>query len=133
MIEIQPVSARHHIAQRIGEAFDSIVDAAKDYIFIDDVSAAIWASIGRQQPGTFNIGSGATTSVRTLIEKISRICGVQPAIEYREITEAEVRSFALDIRKAEAELQWHPVTDLDSGIRATKIWIEQNYLTQKVS
>src|SRR5262249_9714291 len=104
------------------------LDAAKDYIFIDDVSAAIWATITRQQAGIFNIASGTRATVRTLIEKISRICAARPDIEYREITAAEVTSFALNIGKAQAELQWQPATDLDTGIRATKHWIEETYL-----
>ena len=103
------------------------LDAAKDYIFIDDLSAAIWSCIEREEAATLNIASGTTTTVRTLIEATSRICEIKPNIEYREINSAEVTSFALNIDKAREELNWRPQVDLDTGIRRTKAWIEKAY------
>lgn len=104
------------------------LEAAKDYIFVDDVSAAIWASIKRQANGVFNIASGKPTSLRTLVEKISKVCSVEPDMKYVDLAATDVSTFSLDIMRATVGLQWKPIEDLDSGIALTKRWIEETYL-----
>jgi UDP-glucose 4-epimerase len=109
------------------EIFGSL-EAAKDYIFIEDVSAAIFASIEHQANGVFNIGSGTATTLRTLVEGISRACAVELNLAYRELAITEVPSFTLDIAKAERNLLWKPIADMDVSIAITKRWIEETYL-----
>lgn len=106
------------------------IDAAKDYIYVDDVSAGIWASIEQGASGVFNLASGSPTSLQTLVRKISKVCGVEPNINYVELSAAEVPTFTLDIAKAKRELRWSPATDLESGIANTKRWIESMYLNK---
>lgn len=104
------------------------LEAAKDYVYVDDVSAAIWASIERRASGIFNIASGAPATLRTLVKKISEVCSVEPDMRYVKLAEIEVATFTLDITKAKLGLQWKPIVDMDSGIAITKRWVEETYL-----
>jgi UDP-glucose 4-epimerase len=104
------------------------LEATKDYVYVDDVSAAIWASIERQVSGVFNIASGVPTSLRALVKKTSDVCAVEPTIKYVELAATEVQTFKLDIAKARRDLQWRAVTGMESGIAVTKRWIEETYL-----
>lgn len=104
------------------------LEAVKDYIYINDVSAAIWAAIEKRASGIFNIGSGTPTALRTLIEKISEVCAIKPSMNFHRLAATEVSSFTLNIAKALRELRWSPVTDMNAGITITKQWIEKTYL-----
>jgi UDP-glucose 4-epimerase len=104
------------------------LDAAKDYVFIDDVSTAIFASIERQANGIFNIASGVPTTLRTLVENISEVCSVTPDMKYVDLAATEVPTFTLDITRAISDLQWKPAADMHSGIALTKRWIQETYL-----
>ena len=102
-------------------------EAAKDYIFIDDVSAAIWASITCNANGTFNVASGFPTDLKTLIKKIADACSVEPVLQNVELSASEVSTFTLDIAKIRLALNWNPLVDLDSGIAQTRNWIRQTF------
>jgi UDP-glucose 4-epimerase len=106
------------------------LEAAKDYVFVEDVSAAVWASIERKANGVFNIASGAPTSLQTLVKNVSEVCMVKPAMEYVDLATTEVPMFTLDIGKAKRDLQWSPAIEMDSGIAVTKRWIEETYLRE---
>lgn len=108
------------------------LEAAKDYVFVEDVSAAIWASIERQANGVFNIASGAPTSLQILVNNVSEACMVEPTMEYVELATTEVPTFTLDIAKAKRDLQWSPAIQMGPGIAVTKRWIEETYLRESM-
>jgi len=99
------------------------VAAAKDYFYIDDLNAAIWAAITRRAPGIYNIGSGIPTRLDTIIEKISAACGVAPHCTFQDLPATDVQSFVLDITRAEMLLGWKPLIALDEGIARTRQWL----------
>jgi UDP-glucose 4-epimerase len=109
------------------------LEAAKDYVFVEDVSAAIWASIERPASGIFNIASGQPTTLRTLVERISAACAAKPDMQYLDLAATEVPAFTLDITKAKSGLRWKPAADMDLGIPITKRWIEQTFLPKEAA
>ncbi len=80
------------------------LEAAKDYVFVEDVSAAIWASIERQANGVFNIASGAPTSLQTLVKNVSEACMVEPAMEYVDLATTEVPTVYVGHWKSKARI-----------------------------
>ncbi len=106
------------------------LEAAKDYVYVDDVSAAIWSSIERQANGVYNIASGTPTSLQAVVKNLSEVCMVEPTVEYVELATTEVPTFTLDIAKAKRDLQWSPAIQMGPGIAVTKRWIEGTYLQE---
>lgn len=95
--------------------------AERDYIFIDDVVAAIEAAIlrpeARQQ--TFNIGSGTGTSVTGLLDALQAGMGRPIRREYLPARKSDVPRSVLDIARARALLGWAPGIGLAEGIGRT--------------
>ncbi len=108
------------------EVFGSTA-AGKDYVYIDDVSAAIAACFKTGATGVYNIGSGTFTSLATIIAKVSRACDIEPNISSVSLSPTEVSTFVLDTAKARRDLAWEPLVGLDDGISRTKRWIESRF------
>ncbi len=93
---------------------------SRDFIYIDDVidaleSASIARNIDRQ---VINIGSGSETSIKSLIEVISRITN-SPIEPLRNSNGGGVKRLWANIGKANALLGFMPKVSLDSGLRLT--------------
>lgn len=100
------------------EVFD--LEPKRDYVYLEDFLDAVLASlkkIGGYQ--IYNIGSGASHSVKEIIEHVEKI--LQTNIEIVSTDEkrkAEVDNTIADISKARALLGWYPQTSLEIGLRA---------------
>lgn len=90
----------------------------RDYVFIDDVTDAIEASL--RLPGRprhiFNIGSGEVRSVIEVVEAIEAATGHRFEREYIETRSTDVDIASLDISKAREVLGWAPSTSFREGI-----------------
>src|SRR4029077_6518342 len=56
-------------------------ESTKDYIYIDDLAAALLSLIEKRFEGTINLGSGQGTTVRTLAQVLGRLMGKAELIE----------------------------------------------------
>lgn len=100
------------------------LENAKDYIYIDDVSRAIWAIINSERSGVYNIGSGKLTKLRSIIDEIERYFGFKLDVQHEMPHQHDVQSFVLNIDKAMAELEWMPTVNLSEGIARTAYWMQ---------
>ena len=96
-------------------------DVARDYVYIDDVTAAL-VSVHQadRPPAVVNIGSGVPTTLRELVDVVKATIAPRRA----EVTRGPARSFDapsswLDISLAAAALDWKPRYDLRAGLRRT--------------
>jgi UDP-glucose 4-epimerase len=98
--------------------------ATRDYVYVDDVTAALQAAI--DLPGeprlTLNIGTGVGTSIRDVMGTIERLAGITFEVEHRPARETDVPSNVLDIGLAERALGWTPRVGLEEGLAATLRW-----------
>ena len=99
--------------------------AVRDYVYIDDVvDAFVCAS---QLPpavmGTYNIGTGAQTTVNEVYRLIANVLGVSFPARYSAARTGEVHAIALDATEASQELEWKPSIKLADGIRRTIHWL----------
>lgn len=101
------------------------LEAAKDYVFIDDLNEAVLAAIRGQAIGTFNIGSGRAVSLEALLTLIENACGTRAERVYQPLPDQEVSSFALAVDRAASEFGWKPTTSLSQGISLTHAWMMQ--------
>jgi UDP-glucose 4-epimerase len=92
----------------------------RDYVHVADVVAGALAADGSDQPGPFNLGTGAETTVLELAETIGRLAlrdDFEP--EFAPHRPGEVERTALAIELAAEELGWRPERDLEKGLAET--------------
>lgn len=100
-------------------------EAARDYIYVDDVVEALLRVIGPDLPGRlFNIGSGQRLSLNALLQVYRKLFGVDLPCRYIPAAPSDVPVSVLDISRAERELDWRPAVDLEDGLRRTLNWLE---------
>ena len=99
----------------------------RDFVYIDDVAAALLASIDVVPRGItrFDVGSGKPTTIREIAEYMSRHYGaplphVSAAYRY-----GDVRHASCDISASVRELKWHPKWDLDKGLSELCVWVDE--------
>lgn len=98
----------------------------RDYIYIDDVVAAILRAAETDFIGVLNIGTGLGTDTNAIFEATRNAVGSQAAAESREDVNDVVRRIELDISKAKKELKWQPQVKLEEGIESTAQWYRDN-------
>jgi UDP-glucose 4-epimerase len=99
--------------------------AVHDYIYVDDVVDA-FIRVGRRSstPSDFyNIGTGRRWTVNDVQRHVSAILGHPTTPVYEAMRAGEPHAVALDVRKAETELEWRPAVDLAEGLRRTSQWM----------
>jgi UDP-glucose 4-epimerase len=98
----------------------------RDYVYVADVVEAMLAADARlassgTDPGRpYNVGTGVETEVLELVARLARIGG-RSDFTPRMAPErpGEVHRSSLDSSRAEAELGWSSVTELDDGLPRT--------------
>lgn len=90
----------------------------RDYLYIDDlVDALVKTLSGPAGCNIFNIGSGASLSVREVIAVIQSVAGTQlQVISDDEIRPNEIDDVYADTKRARALLHWSPRLTFQQGI-----------------
>ena len=97
----------------------------RDFVYIDDVVDALFAAIERPaaEPRCLDIGSGISTTIHELAEKIAAICDAPEPVIVGKFRDGDVRAAKCDIEPATKELEWRPQWTLEDGLRALLDWI----------
>ncbi len=108
--------------------------STRDYVYVGDVVRANQLALTFEDGGTFNIGTGHQTTIRTVFDTVrdaaDRILGGnagssrQPA--YAPVRAGEVYRSALDNRRAREILGWTPQTSFEEGVARTAEWLHHN-------
>ena len=93
-------------------------EQTRDFIYVGDVVRGVLAAI-EHAGGTYNIGTGAETSVNELHAVCRRVTGVDREPEYAEERAGEIRRSVTDPALAARELGWLPEVSLEEGLRLT--------------
>lgn len=93
----------------------------RDYVYVDDVvSAMVAAATAPHVNGmVINVGSGAETSIRELVRKVSEVTGREVNSLYNSNTSGGVSRMCADLTLAIQKLNYHPSIRLDDGLRLT--------------
>ena len=98
--------------------------SSRDYVHVDDVVEAFVQCLdGRTDGGTFNVGTGRSTTVRELHTLMAKACGAADAPEHREPRLGELQHIALDPSALREVTGWEPTADLEEGLAGTVAWI----------
>ena len=117
------------VAQALRGAEIELADpgAVRDYVHIDDVVEAFMLCVGRaarHRGEIVNIGSGAQTSVSTVVGTILSITGSRSAVRWGAVPPRafDAPRWEADIRAARRLLGWGPRISLEEGLRSTIEW-----------
>ena len=99
----------------------------RDYIYVDDISQALWRVIERRATGPFQLGTGVKTSILELVE-ILRSIDPDKALEVEHGPDlpGEVKHNVCDITRARTVLGFEPEYDLDRGVSETLAWFRKS-------
>lgn len=112
-------------------------DNVRDWLYVEDHAHALVTVLQRGEPAsTYNIGCA---SERRNIEIVEQICDLvdeqagplasgprHKLIQFVADRPGHDRRYAMDGTKLRTQLGWHPVHDLDSGLRSTVQWYLNN-------
>ncbi len=96
----------------------------RDYVYVGDVVDAMLLAGDAGQPGTWNIGTGAETSVLDLISLIRQVAGREVQPKFAPPRPGELQRSALDVTRAAHELGWKATTPLHQGVTAVYRWVQ---------
>jgi nucleoside-diphosphate-sugar epimerase len=98
-------------------------DRRIDFVFAADVAEAYVAATNADAAvgNTIDLGSGALTPVRDVVEKIRALVGPDaPVASYGSVSDRPLeQEVAVDVERAKRLLGWKATTSLDDGLRRT--------------
>jgi UDP-glucuronate 4-epimerase len=112
---------------RIGEPIQLFGDgsSARDYTWIDDIVAGIFAAIAYEPPtgyDVFNLGNSRPISLEELVGLIEQSTGKRAKRVYTDQAVGDMVATCADIAKAETLLGYRPATTIAEGIRRFVAW-----------
>ena len=117
----------------------------RDWLYVGDHCEALRTVLAGGRPGsTYNIGGWNEKTnleiVETICSLLDEFCAKDPVVPHRNLISfvtdrpGHDLRYALDARKIEKDLQWHPRETFESGIRKTIFWyLENDEWTQEVT
>lgn len=98
----------------------------REFLYIDDaVEACIFLMENYNQDDTINVGTGISTSIKTLAEEIAKVVGYDGQMVF-DITKPD----GMTLRKLDnakiSELGWKAKTSLEEGLKQTYDWFLKN-------
>ncbi|MBI4388897.1 MAG: NAD-dependent epimerase/dehydratase family protein [Nitrospinae bacterium] len=91
----------------------------RDFISVRDVVKANLLALKPECQGTFNVGTGKETSVKTLAERIVDLSGRNSKIEFAAPRNYEQRRSSIDYGKIYKSFGWKPEHSLEEGLSET--------------
>ena len=103
--------------------------STRSFIHIDDVSNAILKIIKKGKLGnTYHISSKKVISIKILLKNISKLMNADfyKLVKSSNDRRGKDQSYKLDSSKIRKELDWSDNISLDSGLKQTLRWVDQN-------
>ena len=106
----------------------------RSFIFIDDVSTATYLISTKGKIGdTYHISTDKIISIKDLVKKISQITNKKfnnlVRISHDRIGKDSY--YNLDSKKIRGKLNWKAKVDIDTGLKKTLNWIDDNFVSLK--
>lgn len=98
----------------------------RDFLWVEDVGAALARLLGSEVEGAVNVGSGRAMSIRELVATIVDRAGVPADVRFGvRPADGEPPLIVADTTRLRAELGWEPSMSLGEGIDRTISWWRQ--------
>ena len=103
-------------------------DQIRDYVFIEDIipffEKACVSNIGKNT--IFNMGTGNGTTIKEIIKILSKICNIEPKIEFQSPRPGEIGNFVSNTELLKKIFNSIPNTSVEDGLRKTISWLKEN-------
>lgn len=102
----------------------------RSFIYSDDVSSALCKLMLNGTIGEiYHISDSNYISIKSLVAKICKIMNVdfKSSIQFKADREGKDFFYGLKSEKIRKQLKWKPKINLDSGLKKTIKWVENNY------
>ncbi|SLM61833.1 MULTISPECIES: NAD-dependent epimerase/dehydratase family protein [Dickeya] len=101
----------------------------RDFLYVADLADAFAKALTYEgMHRVFNISSGVGASLIDIKNSIEKVLGRPVSCEYKPGRSFDVPVSILSNELALKEFNWSPVVDLESGVRKTIQWLDDNYL-----
>jgi UDP-glucose 4-epimerase len=97
---------------------------SRDFVYVDDVVAAVLASVGRSG-GPYNVGSGIATTISDLHAACAAVAESPAGPRYAPARLGDVNRSLLDSGLIERELGWRARVPLADGLARTWTWTKE--------
>ena len=91
----------------------------RDFVHVTDVAAAIDQLILARAPGTYNLGTGISTSISSLAETVRKSWNSNVKIQYAKSRHGDIKHSVANIDRLRA-IGWTPKIPLSTGIDSLK-------------
>lgn len=130
------------VCRKVAEAVESHSGAieiwgdgrqARSFMYIDDCVKGIDMITHCDQltATPLNLGSSELVSINELVDKVERIAGVKLRRSYKLDAPRGVAGRNSDNTFIQEVLHWEPKTSLDTGLRETYVWIQEQLQKRK--
>ncbi|MBA2732935.1 MAG: NAD-dependent epimerase/dehydratase family protein, partial [Acidobacteria bacterium] len=96
-----------------------------DYLYIEDAAEAIYrAAVSEEAQGVFNLGSGESQSIRSIMERVRDMVDPSLSLGFGEMPYPPDQLMRLEtsIDRLRHTTGWTPQVSLDEGLRRTIDW-----------
>lgn len=97
----------------------------RDFIYVGDVSAAVYLATVNPISGIYNVGTGKGLSLHDILEHIDRVVGIKPSVTWLTARAFDVPKIVLDSSKLRGATDWRSTTSLEDGIGLTADWLRK--------
>jgi GDP-D-mannose 3', 5'-epimerase len=106
---------------------------SRSFMYIDDCVKGIDMIMHCDQliATPVNLGSSELVSINELVDKVERIAGVKLRWSYKLDAPRGVAGRNSDNTFIQQVLHWEPKTSLDTGLRETYVWIQEQHQKRK--
>lgn len=95
---------------------------ARDYVYVDDLVAALLAVVGTGGD-TYNVGTGVATPVSEIHSACAKVAGVADEPVWADARHGDMQKTVVDPAKIAAAVGWSAQTSLEDGLARTWAWL----------
>jgi len=108
-----------------GGAIDVFEDGeiVRDFVYVDDVVAALRAAVARPASRLVDIGSGTATTIGAIGATVAEMCDAPDPVISGRFRHGDVRAASCTIDAATVDLGYTPTWSVEDGIRAVLDWM----------
>jgi UDP-glucose 4-epimerase len=96
----------------------------RDFIYVGDVSNAVYLATINPISGVFNVGTGVGLSLRDILTHITAVVGREPKVDWLAARSFDVPRIVLDASKLKTTTNWRVQTTLQDGVKITADWLK---------
>lgn len=97
----------------------------RDYLFVQDATAAIMESLSKSLCGVFNVSSGRAVTIRRVIETLEYIVEKKLKVNYLPLE--KISKLVFDNKKFCAATNWRPKVSLSKGLKKQYEFARKNF------